>query len=87
MTCGYKRIATEEAYMTPLVRDLYSQGIERGAFADQGFVRMWGTIFTNTNPFIEGLMDVGPLRLSEMDAAGIDMHLLSQTAPKITMRG
>jgi 2,3-dihydroxybenzoate decarboxylase len=81
MSRDYKRIATEEAYMTPLVRDLYSSGMERGAFHDQGFVRMWGSIFTNSNPFIEGLMDVGPLRLSEMDAAGIDMHVLSQTAP------
>ena len=69
MSRDYKRIATEEAFMTPLVRDLYSKGMEQGAFSDQGFVRMWGTIFTNSNPFIEGLMDVGPLRLSEMDAA------------------
>lgn len=81
MTRSYKRIATEEAFMTPLVRDLYSKGMEQGAFTDAGFVRMWGTIFTNSNPFIEGLMDVGPLRLSEMDAAGVDMHVLSQTAP------
>ena len=81
MTRDYKRVATEEAYMTPLVRDLYSKGIERGDFHDEGFVRMWGTIFTNTNPFIDKLMDIGPVRLAEMDAAGVDMHLLSQTAP------
>ena len=77
----YKRIATEEAFMAPLVRDLYGRGIARGAFSDEGFVRMWGTIFTDKNPFIDGLMDIGPLRLSEMERAGIDMHVLSQTAP------
>jgi 5-carboxyvanillate decarboxylase len=81
MPRDYKRIATEEAFMAPIVRDLYSRGIENGDLRDPGFVRMWGSIFTNTNPFIAGLMDVGPLRLSEMDKAGIDMHVLSQTAP------
>ena len=81
MTRDYKRIATEEAYMTPLVADLYRRGIERGTITDPGFVTMWGRLFDAGSPFLAGLLDVGPLRLSEMDKAGIDMHLLSQTAP------
>ena len=81
MTRDYKRIATEEAFMAPLVRDLYRDGIARGAIDDEGFVRMWGTIFTDDNVFMPGLLDVGELRLAEMDRAGIDMHVLSQTAP------
>ncbi|MGZ8359949.1 MAG: amidohydrolase family protein [Allosphingosinicella sp.] len=77
----YKRIATEEAYMTPLLGDLYKRGIERGDIKDPGFVRMWSSIFTGASPFLAGLTDIGPLRLAEMDKTGIDMHLLSQTAP------
>ena len=81
MTRPYKRIATEEAYMTPLVADLYRRGVERGDIKDPGFVTMWRRLFDAGSPFLAGLLDVGPLRLSEMDKAGIDMHLLSQTAP------
>jgi 2,3-dihydroxybenzoate decarboxylase len=48
---------------------------------------MWGFLFAGESPVMDGLLDIGPLRLSEMDQAGIDMHLLSQTAPGLQMLG
>ena len=85
MTRDYKRIATEEAFMAPLVRDLYRKSVDAGAIRDPGFVSMWGFLFRDDSPLMDGLLDIGPLRLSEMDRAEIDMHLLSQTAPGLQM--
>ena len=85
MTRDYKRIATEEAFMAPMVRDLYRKSVDAGAIRDPGFLSMWGFLFSGGSPVMDGLLDIGPLRLSEMDKAGIDMHLLSQTAPGLQM--
>jgi len=85
MTRDYKRIATEEAFMAPMVRDLYRKAVDAGDISDPGFLSMWGFLFAGESPVMDGLLDIGPLRLSEMDKAGIDMHLLSQTAPGLQM--
>ena len=85
MTRDYKRIATEEAFMAPMVRDLYRKSVDAGDISDPGFLSMWGFLFAGESPVMDGLLDIGPLRLSEMDKAGIDMHLLSQTAPGLQM--
>src|SRR5215510_11164330 len=85
MTRGYKRIATEEAFMAPMVRTLYAKGVADGTVTDPGFISMYGTLFRDDTPLMDGLLDIGPLRLSEMGKAGIDMHLLAQTAPGLQM--
>ncbi|MBC2778599.1 amidohydrolase family protein [Parasphingopyxis marina] len=81
MTQDYKRIGTEEAFMTPLVVDLFKKGVEDGSISDPGFVGMYKLLFAPDTVKLPLLLDLEEGRIPEMDAAGIDMHVLAQTAP------
>lgn len=86
-----RKIATEEAWTIPEVaaqlRDVSrgpSQSLDKllvGGIYDPpvdgaGYSAM---------KFLDGLLDIDEKRLPEMDALGIDMHLLSLTAPGVQM--
>lgn len=86
---AYRRIATEEAYAPPELLRIYGDLIAQGAVDDIGFTSMWGYFLHNPAPrtrsVIEKLQDLGEGRLRDMDLAGIDVQILSITAPGVQM--
>jgi 5-carboxyvanillate decarboxylase len=88
MTGKLRKIAVEEAFSIPEVAKAL-QGIARGPGdgADMPLVRgiydaQGGYGSMN---FLEGLLDLEGRRLREMDQYGVDMQLLSLTAPGVQM--
>lgn len=83
----YKRIATEEAWATQEMIDLYLQMIESGSSNDPGFNSMWryfgGGRSERVTQILERLLDVDDRRIRDMDAAGIDKQLLLLTSPGV----
>jgi 5-carboxyvanillate decarboxylase len=96
-----RKIATEEAFIIPeiaaAVRDVVRQG---GPNLDLKLLRLIydppaetvppaaappGTRDTLARTFLPRLLDIGEGRLAEMDANGVDMHLLSLTVPGVQM--
>jgi 2,3-dihydroxybenzoate decarboxylase/5-carboxyvanillate decarboxylase len=83
-----RKIAVEEAFSIPEV----AEGLKRvaqapGESSDLPLVR--GIYDTQggyaTMKFLDGLLDVEDRRLKDMDANGVDMHVLSLTAPGVQM--
>jgi 5-carboxyvanillate decarboxylase len=79
----YKRIATEEAYCTPEIIERYRKLIAANPPDEPGFVAMWGAFMRRPADFFAQLNSLGERRLADMDAMGIDMHVLSLTAPGV----
>lgn len=77
----YKRIAAEEAFVTPEISDRYNE-LLRQPEVDPGFAALWGH-FSKHAPVAERLLDLGDRRIADMDASGIDMQVLSLTAPGV----
>lgn len=86
-----RKIATEEAFSIPEVAAELkkvargpSQSLDkllvRGIYDAEHDGSGYGTM-----SFLDGLLDVEGKRLKEMDALGVDMHLLSLTAPGVQM--
>jgi len=86
----YKRIATEEAFATAEMFKLYRNLLERGVDSP-AFQSLWGFYLLSKaerpRQIIERLLDLGDRRLSDMDATGIDMQILSLTAPGVQVLG
>ena len=84
---GYRRIATEEAFITPELHQMYRDQIASGGIDDPGFISLMGYYLTSTSErattVSERLQDLGARRLADMDAAGIDMQILSLTSPGV----
>jgi 5-carboxyvanillate decarboxylase len=86
-----RKIATEEAWSIPEVAAALGD-VARGPTSslDKLLVAAIydsaakGTGYGALN-FLEGLLDTGGHRLKEMDELGVDMHLLSLTAPGVQM--
>jgi 2,3-dihydroxybenzoate decarboxylase len=82
----YKRIATEEAFATRDQFRLYRKLLADG-FDDPGFLSLWGFYLNSTSErakyIIDRLQDLGSNRIADMDAAGIDMQVLSLTSPGV----
>ncbi len=91
MGAHMRRIATEEAFSIPEVAaelqkvvrgpsssldKLLCKGIYDYHPGEAGYGRM---------NFLDGLLDIEQRRLAEMDTLGVDMHLLSLTAPGVQM--
>ncbi|MFO7275861.1 MAG: amidohydrolase family protein [Pseudomonadota bacterium] len=80
----YKRIATEEAWASREIFEEYRKLLASGP-VDPGFEAQWGSLRGG----IEGsriagkLIELGEPRIADMDAAGIDMQILSLTAPGV----
>ena len=78
----YKRIATEEAWVTPEIMQGYRDLIARKA-GDAGFLSLWGVFVKRGGILIDRLLDMGERRIKDMDATGIDIQLLLLTAPGV----
>jgi len=82
----YKRIATEEAFATAEQFKLFQAVLDRGN-ADPGFQSLWGFYLASQadrpRQVRERLLDLGARRIADMDAAGIDMQILSLTSPGV----
>ncbi len=83
----YRRIATEEAWMTAELLDLYRKAVEQRSSGDPGFESLWGHYGLGQSERSvlarERMLDLGQRRLADMDAAGIDMQLLLLTSPGV----
>jgi 5-carboxyvanillate decarboxylase len=84
----FRRIAVEEAFTLPEVAK-EMQKIARGPGESLDLPLIRGVYdaapgYENLN-FLSGLLDVEDRRLQEMDRLGVDMHVLSLTAPGVQM--
>lgn len=81
---GYLRIATEEAFATREQIDVYLRMVRDGS-ADKGMESLWGFYATSpserASQIMERLLDLDELRLSHMDATGVDIAVLALTSP------
>ncbi len=84
---GYRRIATEEAFIPPELHKMYRELVASGAIDDPGFVSLMGYYLGSPSErarnVSERLQDMGARRLADMDAAGIDMQIVSLTSPGV----
>ena len=82
---GYLRIATEEAFAPPELLAAWREMLDGGAACDPGFRSLWGFYLNSgserATALRERLQDLGPRRLADMDATGIDRQIVSLTAP------
>jgi 5-carboxyvanillate decarboxylase len=83
----YKRIATEEAFGTVEIFDRYKQMLAAGGDLDPGFKSAMGYFLLHPSPrartIAERLANLDDRRIGDMDAAGIDVQLLSLTSPGV----
>ncbi|MFZ2102706.1 MAG: amidohydrolase family protein, partial [Oricola sp.] len=85
---GYKRIATEEAWCPPALFDLFLKELKDKTIDDPGFHSLWGFFAGNSERaqnLARRIQSAGEERLRDMDAAGIDMQVLSLTAPGVQL--
>lgn len=86
-----RRIATEEAFATPELVDAWLDIARRTPDASLDVPTGIQSIFDNPRPgsnqerFRRQLLDLEEERLREMDAAGVDMQVLSVTIPGVQM--
>jgi 2,3-dihydroxybenzoate decarboxylase len=84
---GFKRIAAEEAFATNDLFDAYRKLLARKGSDDIGFNSLMGYYLENpserTRAVARRLTDLGPARIADMDATGIDMQILSLTSPGV----
>jgi 5-carboxyvanillate decarboxylase len=78
----YKRIATEEAWITPEIMKRYRELIAKEA-GDAGFLSLWGVFIRRGGILIDRLLNMGAKRIHDMDVSGIDVQLLLLTAPGV----
>ncbi len=84
---GYRRIATEEAFVPPELHRMYRDLVASGSVDDPGFNSLIGYYLGHPSErarnVSERLQDLGDRRLADMDSAGIDMQILSLTSPGV----
>ncbi len=93
----YRRIAVEEAFMTPELMKAQRKFLDENHADEPGFNQFWGTLMDEISvwdmfkeminaPGSMGMrraMDLGDGRIEAMDEAGIAMQLLSVTSPGV----
>lgn len=84
---GYLRIATEEAFATRDFLDRLKALALSGDLDDPAFNEMYKFYLSRGSErsiiIEDGLVDIGSKRLADMDRAGIDIAVLSLTAPGV----
>ncbi len=87
MSQTYRRIATEEAFGTPELFDLYRRALESRGVADPGFQSLWGFYLLSSSErprrVIERLQWIDERRIADMDATDVAVHILSLTSPGV----
>jgi 5-carboxyvanillate decarboxylase len=81
----YRRIATEEAWISEGVRKGFYDLLNEGAVDEPGFKAMGRFIYGRgaESPIVSALTDIGANRIAAMDELGIHMQVLSLTAPGV----
>ncbi len=86
MSESIKRIAIEEAFVTPEIVAEWDKVLAQGAPGEPGFRKMGNTILGD-NPGAkvvhQRLVDLGEQRLQHMDETGIDVQVISITSPGV----
>jgi 2,3-dihydroxybenzoate decarboxylase len=85
---SYKRIATEEAWCPPALFELFLTELREKTVDEPGFHSLWGFFAGNSERgrnLARRIQTAGDERLRDMDAAGIDMQILSLTAPGVQL--
>jgi 5-carboxyvanillate decarboxylase len=84
---AYRRIATEEAFLTKDVLAAYMRLLDDKSFHDPGFRSLWGFYGTHKSEravqINERLQDLGDRRIHDMDVTGIDHQIIALTAPGV----
>lgn len=84
----YKRIATEEAWLTTEIMALYKKEIAEKNINDPGFNQLWG-FFAGESEMARNqqrrIQSLGDERLADMDASGIDIAVLSLGSPGVQL--
>jgi 5-carboxyvanillate decarboxylase len=78
---AYRRIATEEAWGPAEMFREWQRLLDANPQDEPGFVALWANLATSN--FTRRLAELGEGRLADMDRAGIDMQVLSLTAPGV----
>jgi predicted TIM-barrel fold metal-dependent hydrolase len=99
-----RKIATEEAFVTPEISEAMRAVVQRGGPSLD--LKLWSLIYSNKSTvlppvqtasappadrdafarqLLPRLLDLEQLRLAEMDANGVDMHILSLASPGVQM--
>ena len=85
----YRRIATEEAWISPELLALYQRMLKDGSSNDPGFESLWRHYGLGSSERCiavrERMLDIGERRIGDMDAAGVDMQLLLLTTPGVQL--
>jgi 5-carboxyvanillate decarboxylase len=83
----YRRIATEEAFLSLDVLAGYKRLLADASYNDPGFRSLWGFYSGSTSPraqfIFDRLKDLGAARIADMDATGIDRQIIALTAPGV----
>lgn len=82
----YRRIAVEEAWAPPRLLEVYRSELEAGSIDDPGAQKLWGYYLGTSERarrLVDRIVDAGPDRIQAMDEAGLDVQILSLTAPGV----
>jgi 2,3-dihydroxybenzoate decarboxylase len=83
----YLRVATEEAWGPPEMFEGYRKLLASKSLDDPGFNSLWGFYAGSSSEraraTLRRLQDIGPGRIADMDASGIDVQVLSLTSPGV----
>jgi 2,3-dihydroxybenzoate decarboxylase len=82
---SYKRIATEEAWITRDIADEYMRFLADDPSDEPGFIALGGRYYArgSSSPMLANMLDIGAGRIEQMDRLGIDKQLLLLTAPGV----
>ena len=85
----YRRIATEEAWISPELLALYQKMLKEDSSNDPGFESLWRHYGLGMSERCiavrERMLDIDERRICDMDAAGIDMQILLLTTPGVQL--
>ena len=85
---GFRRIATEEAWCSPELFRLFRKELDEKTIDEPGFHSLYG-FFASEAPRAKDLarriQSLDDERIADMDASGIDMQILSLTAPGVQL--
>jgi 5-carboxyvanillate decarboxylase len=84
-SADYRRIATEEAWITREIADEYMRFIATNPADEPGFMALGSRYYArgSRSPILGSMLDIDAGRIADMDALGIDKQMLLLTAPGV----